>query len=229
MLHYVNMNSFQLPVASFEAIFFYWFKLIKNERKFDMKNFKLLLATTAILSMGAMAANAALTWNNYTNAGVNIPLSVRVVDPIKVAVERGINFGTIAHDASDLTKYVAIDKDGKVTATAQYFGGAQTGLVWYKAANDNDGDGTLMAMKMKLVFPTTPVQMNTEGFEDAPCGTVSEFEQKLGLKIQDTNMDYDYPIYIGAKYTSDSLDDHNPGGTSCEGSVTATLVYYTEE
>ena len=37
---------------------FLFVNFIKNERKFDMKNFKLLLATTAILSTGALMANA---------------------------------------------------------------------------------------------------------------------------------------------------------------------------
>ena len=190
-----------------------------------MKNYKLLLATTAILSMGAMTANAdELSWSNYSNAGVSIPLNVRVVKPIKVAVERGIDFGTIEYDENDKTKYITIDKDGNVGGTAQYFGGAHTGLIWYRNFNELDG------VHLKLEIPEEPVQLYANGVITAgkECGTVSNFEQKRGSdpeEFGEEGQTFDIPIYIGAKYISSANTMSSSVGTICAGSVTATLVY----
>ena len=182
-----------------------------------MKKLNLLLATTAILSTTALAANAVLTWDNYSNTGIEIPIDVKIVDPIKVAVERGINFGTIDYEPSK--GMIKIDKDGDITGSAQYFGGAHTGLVWYKASTVDSKNATF-----KLVFPSEPVTLYHSDDPSNDCGTVNSFEQKLGSP----NSDNEYPIYIGAQYNGNRVPAINYDGTPCTGTLTATLLYYNE-
>ena len=113
MLHYVLLCSFQLPVISLRWLHFYLFNFIKNERKFDMKNFKLLLATTAILSAGALLANATGITGNETAI---VPVVADIVTPLLLTVEKPLDFGVIA--AYDInTLEVTMNNQGETSIT----------------------------------------------------------------------------------------------------------------
>ena len=74
-----------------------------------MKNFKLLLATTAILSTGAVMANA-------ENGGIMMNAGVNITRAGKLKKTQDINFGSVVipTNATELVLYMG--RDGEVTA-----------------------------------------------------------------------------------------------------------------
>ena len=78
-----------------------------------MKNFKLLLATTAILSTGALLANATGIMGNETAI---VPVVADIVTPLLLTVEEPLDFGVIA--AFDVnTLEVTMNNQGETSIT----------------------------------------------------------------------------------------------------------------
>ena len=140
---------------------------IKNERKFDMKNFNynLLLASTAILSTTALLANA-----STVNVGtVNFIASADIVNPITVSSGDNISFGTLLSPSKGDT--ITVSSSGTISKTGDVtlLGGHNTGT--FTLANSDSypifGDNFL--------YVTVPDIVLTNQY-GAYCGYVSYFE-----------------------------------------------------
>lgn len=80
-----------------------------------MRNIKLLLATTAMLSMGAMVANATGIVGNET---VDMPVKVDLITPISLTVDQPLDFGRIVVKDT-LMMTLSMNSDGITTITSQ--------------------------------------------------------------------------------------------------------------
>lgn len=143
-----------------------------------MKNIKLLLATTAILSMGAMVVNA-----GTTGADVTIHPQVTMVSDFGITSVQELNFGKVAWGTSgksltitasaDENKDIATDIEG----SAIYFGGANAGII----VIGGPAQSPYYGKNYELSFPTEIILSTTvgEGDEatDVECGRVSNFNQ----------------------------------------------------
>ena len=90
-----------------------------------MKNFKLLLATTTILSTGAFIANALYTDTEYN---VQIHADAKLVKSYEVKETKRINFGTIV--TTKAGQQVVVNADGtlgEATTATLLVGSAQSG------------------------------------------------------------------------------------------------------
>ena len=79
-----------------------------------MKNFKLLLATTAILSTGALLANADTTPGSFTGETTDMDVKVEIIKARKLTAT-ALDFGRIVvtQDNADIT--IEMDRDGNET------------------------------------------------------------------------------------------------------------------
>ena len=98
-----------------------------------MKNFKLLLATTAILSTGALLANATGTTGHETET---VNFSIELVQARSLHQDQPIKFGRIVLDQDTLTLEAQISSEGIITSVGGNEGthpyaldGAQKGIV----------------------------------------------------------------------------------------------------
>ena len=185
-----------------------------------MKNFnyKLLLATTAILSTTALMVNAdEPVYQAYTNAGITVPVDVTIVAPLTYRVVDTLSFGNVANETG---KTIIIDAtNGVVGGTGISLGGAHRALI---SVDTNDGE---ISSSYSLVFPDNnhPISLKVHDNsidEDVSCGTVSNFNQ-----YHDAN-----GLYIGGTFIRNDgdLNDWDMGADinpTCEGELTVTLVH----
>ena len=82
-----------------------------------MKNFKLLLATTAILSMGAMTVKAEIKGES-----VNLPASVEIIRSAFLDVEQNLDFGKIVIPGDNTGIVATMDSSGQVSVENMYSG-----------------------------------------------------------------------------------------------------------
>lgn len=194
-----------------------------------MKNMKLLLATTAILSMGAMAANAAVsadeTYTNLSNA-VTINMDVAFVHSLNIIEHSRTNFGILLNPMAGQSVTISSLNDTPTLgggATLAFNSGTNApkrGSLFvtptYNGANNDTH--TVPYGRYDVVFGASSVDL-VNGSE--VCGTVTDFNWTTGH----TSFDGAEPIYYGATFTVDSsmTASHRFSG-KCTGSTTATLV-----
>ena len=77
-----------------------------------MKNFKLLLATTAILSMGTMAVNAGVVGQDT----LTVPVSAEVIRPLQLEYTQELDFGRVIAP-EDRVVGLTMDSTGNVTVS----------------------------------------------------------------------------------------------------------------
>ena len=203
-----------------------------------MKNFKLLLATTAILSTGALAVLADPTpvFNNDTVSPV-IYAEAIIIKPLTVSSssEEPINFGSMVFEKG---KYVTINTAGEIDTNASnattydvqrraarvHLSGTGTiGNMIYGMNNDPEEEYTddeLTAdISPYITFTIPDITLTAEN--NINCGKVDSFEQKYHLANDGID------VYIGGKFTMSNNDITMPasGFLNCSGNVTATLVF----
>ena len=173
-----------------------------------MKNFnyKLLLASTAILSAAAITANA-------VDLTVSVPVKITFIDEISVDKTQDLDFGKVGlwDYGSHTQGTISISSAGAVSGTLQYLGGAKVGRVVFDGAADGTVGGGL-----SLSFPDS-VDLQDINSEDI-CGTVSDFSQTF----------VDSGINFGATFTKNKdymVDTRVDTGQVCNGTVTATVIY----
>ena len=171
-----------------------------------MKNFKLLLATTAMLSMSSMVANALSNQDT-------VDVTIEMVSPAYVITKTDMNLGKVAHrfDANNtrLAGVLNLKTDGTVSETdLDYYGGANVAVVQTSG---------IMTGK-KLAFPDEVEITKGTGEDKEICGTLKEIVTDGG------NSGYG-DHHIGGKFyinTSTTTLTNITG--SCTGSFTVTAV-----
>jgi len=203
-----------------------------------MKNKFLLLATTALLSMGAIAANSANT--NISGTPAKLDASVKFMEPVSITQTQALHFGTLLRPQagqtvvwgpSDLT---AVSSGS--TAQQVFTSGAQApkiGIMKYTGPNL-----TKEQSGIRLLFSST--QNGTQG-ENATvpltsgsgqnaktCGSVlftPNLAKSGSSSYGDTSaLNNNDEIYIGGAFTVDENYDNSISYGECTGSVYVTLV-----
>ena len=178
-----------------------------------MKNFKFLLATTAILSMGAMAVNAAEEYTYYTSDGVNMTVKVGLLKVPVIDLVTDLDFG------------VAMIKNEGDTITIN----AKTGAVGGTAIRLKDGIPGYISIDSyntwpdtALSLPSSPVTLKYTDSESVEhtCGTVDSFNQHA------SNERYS----VGGTFHASDVSSFLPGAVpiECTSTMTLTLVYTGE-
>ena len=173
-----------------------------------MKNFKLLLATTAILSTG-LAANVKA--DDFTNPLVLHP-TVTMITPLVYSVDQDLTFGKVAweYSGSETTVVVTPNPLGEATisGTADYFGGAKQAKIFMVDSTTNN--------KYDMVLPTSAISLSAKvGQNTIPCGTVSGF----------TMSSSDISAYVGATFkTGEKPANFNGEDITCTGDAEITFV-----
>ena len=172
-----------------------------------MKNFKLLLATTAMLSMGAMAANAE---QDYT-APFNVNASVNLVTPLRYQINETLHFGDVGTYGSELGNKTVIldptDSDlSNIGGTAQYFGGAHLAAIETNQA-------------VHVVLPSSVNMRMNDGTGEGtkPCGRVVPTSNADGGNTNDV-------IIIGGTFTMDFSSTYTIDDLQCSGDILVTLL-----
>ena len=171
-----------------------------------MKNFKLLLATTAILSTGAIVAQA-IDERNFTT---NINISADIVSPEHLAKVQDLNFGRIAIQNGGTLGTITITTDGQVqNDNTLYFEGAQQGIVKWNGSIWNIQNRTLS-------FPEEVTLTDTSSNE---CGTVSNFQSGSSGRNACGGAPCVDEFGIGATFSFDSQQER-----LCTGTLTISLI-----
>ena len=215
-----------------------------------MKNFKLLLATTAMLSATAIVANA----DDLTSNQANLEVRASFLKPIQAIPETYLGFGIILADEGGKSVVVTpagelgTPGEGKTQATmissagwTNYYDGdngryttyssLNAGKIRYKGIGNDTWDGAntmemsaaLANAAAKVTFSNDPVTLTSHNGADdgVTCGTVTNFTKNF---TQDGN---DLILNIGGELTTADLSS---AGNSlvCVGNTTVTLVYDDE-
>ena len=186
-----------------------------------MRNFKLLLATTAILSTGLTMETHA--WDTVTVASQTLNAGVNFVEPLEIEINDQLFFGLVSNPVAGQT--VVIDANGgETTGTATRIDNLTfrpkinvTGpLDGYSPAIDTqNGDLTLM-------LPEDITLKNSDGYV---CGHVTEMTVSDDFSLDPINSSYGY---IGGKLTIGAKEGETFSGASgnCTGYGTITLAVY---
>ena len=197
-----------------------------------------LLAATAILSMGTMAANAA---GNYGNQGLisshvnasnteTIHMDVKFVEPLSITEVEHLDFGTLVAPRSGNTVVMVGNANGSVDISGsaiQLFssgtGSPHQGKLSVSGNLTNYSGGL-----WDLYFTNDSVTLTSGTGNDAKtCGKVTGFRAPYaGITSTDFASGY---LYYYATFTVDpSITENNTFQGSCSGSNTVTLVYGPE-
>ena len=186
-----------------------------------MKNFKLLLASTAILSTGALAVMADTT----QVASTELYAYINMVEPASISMNTPLHFGIV----SNLTEnqWLKIDaNDGSVTGDATRIGdNANRGDIEVSnARNYTSGQvGVPNAEMLKLVMPTE-IRMTKNG--TGLCGYVEEIAATDNGVVEIDGGSYKSSFRIGGKFTAKAKtgEEFNSFPGECSGHGTVTLV-----
>ena len=167
-----------------------------------MKKLNLLLATTAILSMGAMAVNAEGTPYD-PSTGIIIPVSVVFETFPRYFINHPLSFGWLWTEAGTITvSATGADPVSSIT----YLGGAERAdIEWVDYENN-----------MSIVLPDNEHPVELTNKDESTCGTVNNFTQST-VKDDASLTRHDY---IGG--TLNVLDGVEPG--NCSGDLVVTVV-----
>jgi len=183
-----------------------------------MKNFNLLLATTAILSMGAVAVNAE-SYPAYTSAGIKIPVNVGLVNSMTYKVDSDLNFGVAMLNPS-LEGTIAIPADG---STPTYTNAIKLKDGTRGAISLNVADA-MAPTGISLVLPDNehPLTLTSGTGENLrTCGTVNNFSQSPVVIVDGL-----IAINVGGTFKVSSGLTIDPYETlNCSADLTVTLVH----
>ena len=179
-----------------------------------MKNFKLLLATTAILSTTAMVANYVQASAITEDFEVKIKLISSDNGLRKI---QDLNFGTIYYEIGGVT--VQLSTEGVVSGDAVHYGNQQPAILTtlntpYATAADL-WDITISGAEV----------LKTSGTNGKICGYVSSWQH---TKFNNTiNQHAMLGFKIGATFTTPTSDTGIDTTTAvdCSATATATLIY----
>ena len=183
-----------------------------------MKNFKLLLASTAILSMTTMNAMADLTESKQINVEANI------VQTLDLEVVDHINFGTIAwdntQDYASVTLY-ATHPEEDITTNVKFHTGQKPGKICFTD------------LKAKATVNFTEVRFMDEDTEIAAwvLGSDIDTSEEIGnvhslFKKDDTAEEGKICYFVGGSLLT-SGDGMNYSGP-LSGQSTVTVIYGME-
>ena len=201
-----------------------------------MKNFKLLLASTAILSMGVLTANAS---NDYNMGTINFTANATFVQPITVSDIYNLNFGVLSGAVKGDTVTVSTDGAYTKTGTVTLLQGTETivgnftvsNSLPYQQAYDDCNEFAIVIPDVELKNGNTycgyvsDFKIDGTGFGENRC--TSDGGETYCWTSHRTGMDGTHNI--GATLY---IDDHSGGSTlssvpvgHCTANVTATIMY----
>ena len=177
-----------------------------------MKNIKLLLATTAMLSVVAAGIDVKAS-DLYTDDGITIPIKVSLMSGITVSV-LPLEFGVAMVKPGDT---IDVTTGNEITTTGIMLKKGDRG---YVMLNDNSN----FPSNLSLVLPDNehPVVLKSG---TVTCGSVSNFSQELNDK--DAGGENNEGFWIGGTFTVDSKfsDTEFMEAVNCTGEMVATLVF----
>ena len=203
-----------------------------------MKNLKLLLATTAMLSMGAMVANAEPAHTPET-ATVTVYSKAYLVNPLTLVSDsdNALVFGSLRFEKGKKIKVDAYGNIDENETTAQYLstGDQQaakitlSGGIWGTYGAGVNASGTTAD------WTDEDFDELDQDFEPFMSWSIPTIELKYGnTKCGDVVIDSKrsrdnangYDFYLGGTFTMTTQDIAVPAtGMLCEGNVTATAVF----
>ena len=202
-----------------------------------MKNFKFLLATTAILSMGAIAANATGVYGSATGVITShlnvsntetIHMDVKFVEPLSITERAHLDFGTIKSPRSGQTVILNNDRKSMCNGYNEY-GGTATQLYTSGTGAPHMGrmeftgstTGYSVGNMYDLYFANDSIDLTDGG--NTTCGTVSGFETPYAGV--DTGLSDGFLCYSATFTVDQSITADTPFQGSCSGTNTVTVVY----
>ena len=198
-----------------------------------MKNLKLLLATTAILSMGAMAAKA----EEIVSGVASLQASVNFVEPVSITQSQALHFGTLLHpeagqsviwQPNDSTTEIASSSDAQQVFSSGSLA-PQVGIMTYSGPTINLEEG----YEFRLFFSSTEIGTQdkdatislTSG--NKTCGSVSFANDYVKMPTATSDsLTNNNNIYIGGVFEVDEDYDNSITYGQCTGSVYTTLVIF---
>ena len=189
-----------------------------------MKNFNLLLATTAILSTAGLMAKAGDVISYVNGANVAISPEVKIIDPINLTSNQELSFGTIispqANDTVTIT-VSGISATGSATLVDKNIGTGtdqpHQGILRSTSVSDfveSAGDPYYQIVR----FPTEPVTLvdDRDGYS---CGTVTfDNTGSEWVSVGDPVTSYDY------KYGGTFKATGGEAVGNCSGDAVVTVI-----
>ena len=185
-----------------------------------MKNFKLLLATTAILSMGAMAVNADPA--SLTSNQAYLDIQAEFVNPITATPVSPLKFSMILADEGGKTVIVTPEGTLSNSSTAtvlknsvsagkiEFTGGGE--LIGFRY--DDEGTNYLDPDTYLSLVTDSSVNLTFESTK-VSCGTVGSFEKDLAIE------NGKLVAKIGGTLTTANVSSVNE---ICTGQITVTIL-----
>ena len=187
-----------------------------------MKNFKLLLATTAILSTGALMVNAT---SNMESAYGKLKIYATLVKPLVITQNDWLGFGIITGHKG---KKVIVETDGTLGTESDNIVVAQKStsqMTSFQAGKltISGTDFSSMSQESLSAFDINFENEVTLSFSDSHgttyCGTVSDFKKDLSV------LGSDLIVKVGAQFIVGNDTDYTIGNPlPCEGETTVTLI-----
>ena len=188
-----------------------------------MKKFKLLLATTAILST-ALAINVMA---EQLTQKFNVGVTLITAEDALINVQ-DLNFGNVlAKESMYAGRTVILNLDGTVSGTANQYGGEQLAIVRTDEEVDSEA-------KIHDYYDIT-VSGDDKFYvgNDKLCGHFSAWKHDTFHYLDNGTGTWNQAFHIGATFTLPSSDEWatsaaaatSEGDISCTGEATATLIY----
>ena len=185
-----------------------------------MKKLNLLLATTAMLSMGAMVTNATPT---TLDTVLELYAHVGMVQPVSATQIAGLEFGLVSNLTANKYVQIGVDSDtasGDATRIGNY---AHRGMIqvsnYEGYAYDSPGAS---GVYIRLILPNE-IRLS-DG--DLLCGYVDNLVATNDGDIQLGTGTATTLFYIGGKFTAKAKDGESfaPTAHNCTGHSTITFV-----
>ena len=179
-----------------------------------MRNFKLLLATTAILSTTAMVANAEHA--NYQSVGIGAYVNFR--DPISATTIKELGFG-ILEASSAAGKSLTVNPDGTYSGTVKVLGDSgdiplQAAEIKFHGGRFNEGYANDDSISLHLDGKEIELKDDNK-----LCGKVTNLIQG---EISSNDGGTELTVHVGGTL---EISDTFTSAYSCVGNTTLTYVY----
>ena len=197
-----------------------------------MKNKFLLLGATAILSTGALLANAGTVSQNISNAAT-VNMNVEFISAVTLTEDVPFNFGKIINpEVGQKVQFPAVVGCQDITATNNEYGGAGNpafAKIVPGSANRArltvsglNGYPTTAKENFSLVFGENEVTLVNSS--DQECGTVTQFNDTFTFSDDSAFNDFvtNNKLCLKADF---EITNVPTGNTTCTGQNTVTLVY----
>ena len=184
-----------------------------------MKNLKLLLATTAILSTGALIANADV------NLSGTFDVSVDLVNELQVSCPTDLSFGKVAYVANTS---MYLTSAGNVFGSAHYYTGAHPGII--RLSSSGTSINNYLPAEMSIGDEGSYARFTFENLilkdnNNVACASATASASISDTTIDTTNGYIDVP-FIGTL----SFDQGYTGNANhCSGSGQVTVILDTME